>query len=230
MQCVECGAPVAELYRRYPSGNTLLKSCPLCKQPADRYVECSFLLVVLDLLLQKPQAYRHVIKNRRKVFSSSELSVQTLLRLTLLAYTAHAYLMLEQVRNDCVLGKTFLESSSLNVFFVGLARIIFADSVGVFCLLGIDTACSSVRKAKKKNSLRDIVLGHVLANSLWTLSAVFIIWPCNPVYGCRVALVVDAVSNTVAYHAATGAPHLQTAFCVGGWLLLKETNRNISLK
>ena len=35
-----------------------------CKQFADRYVEYEFIIIFLDIVLHRPQAYRHILFNR----------------------------------------------------------------------------------------------------------------------------------------------------------------------
>eukprot|EP00899_Mesostigma_viride_P015989 jgi/Mesvir1/24391/Mv11059-RA.1 len=76
MRCVACGASVPFLYKNYAkktpagastssSGSSIrLMRCEICGELADKYVEYQLLLVGIDLLLFKPQAYRHLLFNR----------------------------------------------------------------------------------------------------------------------------------------------------------------------
>ncbi|KAG7378349.1 sterol homeostasis protein [Phytophthora pseudosyringae] len=61
--CVECGAPVPELVRDYGKGNLRLAICSSCNAVADKYVEYETVLLFLEVLLLKPQVYRHVLCN-----------------------------------------------------------------------------------------------------------------------------------------------------------------------
>ncbi|EGZ13806.1 hypothetical protein PHYSODRAFT_351966 [Phytophthora sojae] len=61
--CVECGAPVPELVRDYGKGNLRLAICSACNSVADKYVEYETILLFLEVLLLKPQVYRHVLCN-----------------------------------------------------------------------------------------------------------------------------------------------------------------------
>ncbi|PFH38681.1 hypothetical protein BESB_010230 [Besnoitia besnoiti] len=63
--CVECSVPVSSIYRRFPrdSLNIRLQRCRACGKTADRYVEYEVVLILIDLLLHKPQAYRHLVFN-----------------------------------------------------------------------------------------------------------------------------------------------------------------------
>lgn len=61
--CVECGASVPELVRDYGKGNLRLSICTECNSVADKYVEYETILLFLEVLLLKPQVYRHVLYN-----------------------------------------------------------------------------------------------------------------------------------------------------------------------
>ncbi|KIW06141.1 uncharacterized protein PV09_03303 [Verruconis gallopava] len=69
--CIECRFPVNTLYTTYSKADdrTLgkgvrLTQCPRCKRFADKYVEHDFVVLFIDLVLIKPQVYRHLLFNR----------------------------------------------------------------------------------------------------------------------------------------------------------------------
>ncbi|GAB7355882.1 hypothetical protein MBLNU459_g6535t2 [Dothideomycetes sp. NU459] len=69
--CIECRFPVSSLYTTYSKADdrTLgkgvrLTQCPRCKRFADKYVEHDFVVLFIDLVLIKPQVYRHLLFNR----------------------------------------------------------------------------------------------------------------------------------------------------------------------
>ncbi|XP_047977394.1 protein ARV 1-like isoform X2 [Salvia hispanica] len=62
-RCVQCGFPVKTLYIQYSPGNIRLVKCGNCKAVADGYIECEVMILILDLILHKPKAYRHVFYN-----------------------------------------------------------------------------------------------------------------------------------------------------------------------
>ncbi|KAI9591905.1 Arv1 protein [Syncephalis fuscata] len=64
MLCVECGRPANTLYTEYSKGNIRLTPCEFCKRFVDKYVELDFVIIFIDLLLHKPQVYRHLLFNR----------------------------------------------------------------------------------------------------------------------------------------------------------------------
>jgi hypothetical protein len=61
--CVECGARVPLLVRDYGKGNIRLAICAACNCVADKYVEYETVLLFLEVLLLRPQVYRHVLYN-----------------------------------------------------------------------------------------------------------------------------------------------------------------------
>ncbi|GME90787.1 unnamed protein product [[Candida] boidinii] len=64
MICVECGCPIRTLYDKYKGDYIKLTVCEECHKVADIYVEYDKVLLFIDLMLLKPQAYRHAVYNR----------------------------------------------------------------------------------------------------------------------------------------------------------------------
>ncbi|KZW03565.1 Arv1-domain-containing protein [Exidia glandulosa HHB12029] len=64
--CVTCATSLPHLYTVYgdKADNLRLELCPSCKVFADPYVEHDTLVVLLDLILLKVGAYRHLLFNR----------------------------------------------------------------------------------------------------------------------------------------------------------------------
>lgn len=66
MICIECGSPVKSLYTLYSEDNIHATRCTHCNKFADSYIECDNLLVIIDLILLRPGAIRHVVFNSNK--------------------------------------------------------------------------------------------------------------------------------------------------------------------
>ncbi|KAF2113444.1 Arv1-like family-domain-containing protein [Lophiotrema nucula] len=69
--CIECRYPVNTLYTTYSKADdralgkgVRLTQCRHCKRFADKYVEHDFVVLFIDLVLIKPQVYRHLLFNR----------------------------------------------------------------------------------------------------------------------------------------------------------------------
>ncbi|KQK12882.1 protein arv1 homolog isoform X3 [Brachypodium distachyon] len=69
-RCVGCGRRVKTLYVQYSPGNIRLMKCDNCKAVADPYIECEFMIILLDLILHKTRAYRHLLFNKLHIGSS----------------------------------------------------------------------------------------------------------------------------------------------------------------
>lgn len=62
-RCVECFEPAESLYTEYTTTTIKLSSCRNCNKNVDPYVEQGYVLIVLDCVLLRPPAYRHVLWN-----------------------------------------------------------------------------------------------------------------------------------------------------------------------
>ncbi|KAF2973349.1 hypothetical protein GQX73_g21 [Xylaria multiplex] len=66
--CIECQHPVRNLWTQYSgagdaSSNIRLTVCRNCGRFCDKYVEHDFVVLFIDLVLIKPQVYRHLLYN-----------------------------------------------------------------------------------------------------------------------------------------------------------------------
>lgn len=61
--CVHCGAMKQQMYRSYGPDLLTLSRCTHCKRVVDEYIETELSIVFIDALLQKLEAYRHIIFN-----------------------------------------------------------------------------------------------------------------------------------------------------------------------
>jgi len=65
--CIECRFPTSQLYTEYSGGSTghgvRLTVCKNCGRFCDKYVEHDLVVLFIDLVLIKPQVYRHLLHN-----------------------------------------------------------------------------------------------------------------------------------------------------------------------
>ncbi|XP_011208084.1 protein ARV1 [Bactrocera dorsalis] len=61
--CINCGYPIAELYRKY--SNTAIKTnqCENCHKVADKYIEFDPIIILVDAMLLSQESYRHMLHN-----------------------------------------------------------------------------------------------------------------------------------------------------------------------
>ncbi|KAK1804847.1 hypothetical protein P4O66_003684 [Electrophorus voltai] len=62
-KCVECNADATELHRDYSNGILKIMICGSCAKPVDKYVEYDPVIILIDAILCKPQAFRHILFN-----------------------------------------------------------------------------------------------------------------------------------------------------------------------
>lgn len=61
---LRCGEPIDFLYQEYSKNNIKLNRCPKCGGIADKYIEFELLLVLIDVILHRKPALRHLLYNR----------------------------------------------------------------------------------------------------------------------------------------------------------------------
>jgi len=96
--CIECKYPVPVLYTtsqaaydRKSGSPVRLTQCPRCKHFADKYVEHDFVVLFIDLVLIKPQVYRHLLFNRLEGGDDDRLN-RSIIRLGVLLLMFDVYL------------------------------------------------------------------------------------------------------------------------------------------
>ncbi|KAL5563301.1 hypothetical protein UlMin_033048 [Ulmus minor] len=62
-RCVECGHGIKTLFIQYSLGNIRLIKCDNCKTVLDEYIECEIMMIVINLIMHKPKAYKHLLYN-----------------------------------------------------------------------------------------------------------------------------------------------------------------------
>ncbi|GAO50704.1 Arv1-like protein [Saitoella complicata NRRL Y-17804] len=89
-RCISCSFPVDSLFIEYSKGNLTLTQCPRCREFADKYVEHDYVVLFIDIILIKPQVYRHLLFNR---FGSASDSIdRSIVRLGILLVLFDVYL------------------------------------------------------------------------------------------------------------------------------------------
>jgi len=62
--CVHCGCPTPILHRLLSGNHIKLVECKNCHRDVDPYIEREMLLVMIDLILLRSSAYKHILFNR----------------------------------------------------------------------------------------------------------------------------------------------------------------------
>lgn len=62
-RCVECNEKATELHRDYNNGILKITICESCQKPVDKYIEYDPVIILIDAILCKTQAFRHILFN-----------------------------------------------------------------------------------------------------------------------------------------------------------------------
>lgn len=62
-RCVECNEKAKELHRDYSNGILKITICESCQKPVDKYIEYDPVIILIDAILCKTQAFRHILFN-----------------------------------------------------------------------------------------------------------------------------------------------------------------------
>ncbi|KAI2789129.1 hypothetical protein POX_e07157 [Penicillium oxalicum] len=129
--CIECSYPVSHLYSAYSRADdrsqgkgVRLTQCPRCQRFADKYVEYDFVVIFIDLVLIKPQVYRHLLFNR--LGRDDNLFDRSIIRLGVLLLLFDVYLTWARLERDPSLATTFIARTPIVVqylFFLTLNAI-----------------------------------------------------------------------------------------------------------
>ncbi|PWY73574.1 hypothetical protein BO70DRAFT_319771 [Aspergillus heteromorphus CBS 117.55] len=126
--CIECSYPVSHLYSTYSRADdrslgkgVRLTQCPRCQRFADKYVEYDFVVIFIDLVLIKPQVYRHLLFNR--LGGDDNQFDRSIIRLGILLLLFDVYLTWARIEKSPSLATTFLSRAPIIVqylFFLSL--------------------------------------------------------------------------------------------------------------
>ncbi|XP_027365991.1 protein arv1 homolog isoform X1 [Abrus precatorius] len=124
-RCIQCGCPIKTLYVQYSPGNIRLMKCENCKAVADEYIECEIMILVIDIILHKPKAYRHLLYN---VINQENLKFQGLLwklAVIFLLFDAYKCMILESSKGK--LGSSMSFSSLVSICCKMLMDVLFGN-------------------------------------------------------------------------------------------------------
>ncbi|KAJ5731979.1 hypothetical protein N7493_003460 [Penicillium malachiteum] len=121
--CIECSYPVSHLYSAYSRADdrsqgkgVRLTQCPRCQRFADKYVEYDFVVIFIDLVLIKPQVYRHLLFNR--LGRDDNRFDRSIIRLGILLLLFDVYLTWARLEKDPSLATAFISRAPIVVQYL----------------------------------------------------------------------------------------------------------------
>ncbi|KAJ9680986.1 hypothetical protein PVL29_020078 [Vitis rotundifolia] len=200
LRCIHCGFPIKTLFLQYSPGNIRLMKCENCKAVADEYIECESMIVLIDLILHKPKAYRHLLFN---LLNPQTLNFQGLLWKSALGFLLlDAYRIMVLTRSEEEWGLSMSFSSLFWRFSKILMDVLFGNLafLSIFLLATRNLLYTVGGASRYKNLLLAILISSyfkifLIAMMVWELPS-------------SVIFIIDVFvlsSNTVALKVVTGS-------------------------
>ncbi|XP_023527859.1 protein arv1 homolog isoform X5 [Cucurbita pepo subsp. pepo] len=143
-RCVQCGFGTNQLFLLYSPGNMHLVKCDNCKSVADEYIECEIMIVLIDLILLKRQAYTHLLYNLIDTDCLSRQDLAWKFGLSFLLLDAYRYMILRLSEKQSsmtfsstigICQKILMDICVGNIMFICalhiLSRVFLRSSAGV---------------------------------------------------------------------------------------------------
>lgn len=187
---MKCGRGIEKLYIQYSPGNIRLLKCGNCKSVADEYIECELMILIIDLILHKPQAYRHLLFNM--LHQNSDFN-------TLLFKSSFLFLFLDAYKL-WILNESSEEWSGLSLGLKSLGCALLGNLV-FFCVLFVFSR-RFFTFVKGFSGYKEVLLTMVVSSYLKVYMLSMLVWefPASMVY------IIDLFvmsSNLVALQVIT---------------------------
>ncbi|KAG6553432.1 hypothetical protein Mapa_005167 [Marchantia paleacea] len=218
MVCVNCGKSVLSVYIEYSPGNIRLSNCATCGGIVDKYVEYEIMIVIMDVILHKYEAYRHVFFNYPRL---NRLNLQALVwKATLLS------LLLDTWRwaNPGDETVKIIEWDNLTRFFITAGKVVVQVGCLNFVYLFVIIATFSILSKTKyhfKSIYKDIFLAILFSSQFKFFVFAMMVWEFSLLMGLMVDLLI-LTSNIVALEVMLNANRLHAATAVINGALLKS--------
>ncbi|XP_051177927.1 protein ARV 2 [Lolium perenne] len=206
-RCVGCGRRVKTLFVQYSPGNIRLMKCDNCKAVADPYIECEFMIILIDLILHKTRAYRHLLFNKLHIGSSLDKGI--------LYQSILVYIVVDAFRISVSEGNTADKNSSRSM----LSTIFICSEVLGNSLLGnvvfMAILLLGVRYILKLSfdimRYREVLLAVIISSYFKLFLLTMMVWefPSSAIFIVEIFVLS---SNVVALRVMTQFPK---AHCVG---------------
>lgn len=197
MICVECLHPVDSLYIEYSPTNIRMTVCSNCGQFADKYIEHDAVVIAIDLLLLKRQAFRHMVFNVLSNSDKDTLHPQTI-RMWILITLFDVYLTWAKAEKSNPTGHKDYKSSSSYAHVLELPVLTQYMIFLMYCVIDSAVIHIVIRILTKRilgwsrpNALSTAVL---IASSSKLFPILMLIWPYD------VPVVTKSISWAVNFN------------------------------
>ncbi|KAJ4967886.1 hypothetical protein NE237_014587 [Protea cynaroides] len=207
LRCVHCGFGVKTLFVQYSPGNIRLMKCENCKVVADEYIECEIMILLIDLILLKRKAYRHLLYNmlNREMFDTKGILWKACFLFLIL--DACRTLVFNRSQED-----RCLSSSSFSSAWVcgKMLMNVCLGNLTFFYILVVATRLS-LRSSSKETGYIDILLAILVSSYFKIFLIAMMVWE----FPSSVIFIIDGFvlsSNAVSLKVMT---EMTTIQCLG---------------
>lgn len=176
--CVYCGAPCSALYRQL-NMNSLSSikamNCERCHRIVDPYIEREWLLVAIDCILLRPEAYRHILYNNQDLSRYTHVQkkeergqqqvkgnrnlIKRLVEWTFMSSILHAYLKLKSLPEDAEISSILLANGNSSMlvhatFVLTSALDLVAQWLAIYGFMKLFSRESEPNSATSLNSAK----------------------------------------------------------------------------
>ncbi|XP_020096585.1 protein arv1 homolog isoform X2 [Ananas comosus] len=200
-RCVSCGARVGALFVQYSPGNIRLMKCDECKAVADPYIECEFMIILIDLILHKEKAYRHLLFNMLNLESGDIMGILQKSCLIYILLDAFRISFLKSSKDDW----DFSTSLPFAIWTCGKVLMNVLLGSFVFMFIIFLTTRFFLNLSLDMARYKEVLLAILISSYFKLFPILMMIWE----FPSSVLFIVEIFvlsSNTVALRVATQSP------------------------
>ncbi|KAK4260202.1 hypothetical protein QN277_003348 [Acacia crassicarpa] len=196
-RCVQCGFRIKTLYVQYSPSNIRLMKCVNCKAVADEYIECQIMILLIDLMLHKCKAYRHLFFN---VLNQKDYKFEGLfwkLAASFLLLDAYKSLVLERSKDEFV---SLSVPSPVSICWKILIDVFFGNLM--FLLTFLFAMRISISTSISFSRYKDLLLSILVSSCFKVFLILMMVWE----FPSSVIHIIDLLvlsSNVVALKVMT---------------------------
>ncbi|OBZ89490.1 Protein arv1 [Choanephora cucurbitarum] len=207
--CVECGQPVANLYTQYSKDNIRLTTCDRCNQFADKYVEHDFVIIFIDMLLHKPQVYRHLLFNRISKQDGVEvMSDPHVFRFAILLVLFEVYIKWFRLEQYYTAYGTQFIQQPLYYQYLYILTLCIIEFIAFHCCVNMMTRLYLGKQENLKHNYVSMAL--IISSFGKMLLILMVIWDYRQLEYAWLVNIIVLASNTEALSVYLNAPYFHT--------------------
>lgn len=197
-RCIQCGFRIKRLFLQYSPGNIRLMKCENCKAVADDYIECEIMILLIDLILHKPKAYRHLVCNLVNQENMNMEAVWWKSLISFLFLDVYRLLLLSRTEEEWDLAMSF--SSAICKSGKILVDVVMGNFM-FLCILLLATR-TFLKSSGVVSRYQDILLAIVISSYFKIFLIALLVWE----FPSSVVVIIDIFilsSNAVALRVIT---------------------------